>query len=102
MDSSIEYFDPPADFPSEMVVDCVLVKKLKSQCNRDVQVYNQSEFTNLDDLLFRSVEINGLGGQLSMAGYSAGVLRAKTITIVGNTEVPLGKEIEFVTHECPM
>lgn len=96
----IQYFDPPEDFPSEMIVDYVLVKKYRSQCTADVSITGQNELNLFDGSFYRSVQINGFNQPISFSSYPNSIVRGATILVEANTEFPLGKEVELVTHAC--
>jgi hypothetical protein len=72
---------------------------MKCQCLLNDTISNITDLANYDYAVKKSLLING---SVALPNSSITVFRATDeITISGNFEVPLGSELEIITHQCP-
>lgn len=89
-------------FPHDMTVDYVRVNKLKCDCDADAVIQNNLQLAAYDYKVKKTITVGGYGYSISVPNNDKVVLRATDgITINGDFEVPLGSELDLITHACP-
>jgi len=89
-------------FPDDMMVDYIKVYKLRCDCENNAIIQNNSQLTSFDYKVKNNITIGGYGSSINIPANDKVVLRAtNSITINADFEVPLGSELELITHPCP-
>lgn len=89
-------------FPNDMTIDYLKVHKLKCDCGTNKIIQNNSQLAQFDYKLSKTITVGGYGYSINIPSNDKVVFRATdAITINGTFEVPLGSELELITHPCP-
>ena len=89
-------------FPDSMKVDYVKISKLKCDCGTNAIIQNNTQFGAFVYQVKKTITIGGYGYGISLSSFYKGALRATDgITINGDFTVPIGAELELITHPCP-
>jgi hypothetical protein len=90
------------DLLDEMVIDYIKVNKLKCNCSDDAIIENNTQLNSFTYEAKNSVTICSSSNNISLPNSTKNVFRAVDhIEITKNFEVPLGAEMELITHDCP-
>jgi len=89
-------------FPNNMIVDYVKVNKLKCGCDTNTVINSLAQLNSYYYSVKNTITVDGNGTTITVPSGSKVVLRAKDgITITKDFEVPLGSELDLITHPCP-
>ncbi len=89
-------------FPNDMTIDYVRVNKLKCDCSVDEIIQNNLQLSAFNYSVKKTITVGGYGYNIAVPANDKVVFRATDgITINGDFEVPLGSELELITHPCP-
>ncbi|PIP54937.1 MAG: hypothetical protein COX07_02635 [Bacteroidetes bacterium CG23_combo_of_CG06-09_8_20_14_all_32_9] len=89
-------------FPDSMTIDYVRVNNLKCGCDTNAVIQNNSQLSTFYYSVKKTITVGGYGYNISVPANDKVVFRATDgITINGDFEVPLGSELELITHQCP-
>ena len=89
-------------FPNNMTIDYVKVNQLKCGCDTNAVIQTLAQLNSYYYSVKESITVDGNGTTITVPSNSKVVLRATDgITISKDFEVPLGSELDLITHPCP-
>lgn len=88
-------------YPADMVVDYVKVNKLKCACDSVKTIQNNTQLAAFDYKVYKSITIGGYGSTINITNSNTVFRATDAITINNSFDLPAGKTLELITHECP-
>lgn len=78
------------------------MNKLRCDCNSDATIQSNAQLADFDYGVKKTITIDGSSSSISIPANEKVTFRATdNVTITGEFEVPLGSELEIITHPCP-
>ena len=75
---------------------------MKYDCDKLDTIHNNTELANYNYKVVQTLNIGSSGNSITVPNNEKLVFRATDeINIIGEFELPLGSELELITHPCP-
>ena len=83
-----------------MMIDYIRVYHLNTACDEDVVITNPLQLDTIQTMK-HSLSFSPLNGSIIMPTTLNKTLRAETITMNGEMEIPAGTQLTLIAHPCP-